>query len=43
VLLTALTQTNFNGVNFFIARLTQLIILFLFLFYFLAQNKEAVA
>jgi hypothetical protein len=36
-LLTALTQTNFNGVNIFIARLCNIF------FFSLAQNKEAVA
>ena len=42
---TALTQTNFNGVNFFITPLTQCIYLFIyiFFFFFLARNKEAVA
>jgi hypothetical protein len=43
----ALTQPKFNGVNFFIARLTQLFYTKknknFFFFFSLAQNKEAVA
>jgi hypothetical protein len=44
--ITALTQIKFNGVKFFIPRLTQLFYkkknIYIF-FFSLAQNKEAVA